>query len=158
MLEVIKHPNETLRQISEPVKLPLSREDRKLIDDMYKWVKENNDRAVGLSAIQIGIPKRMCAIRYVTKNSSFSYKLVNPEIIRSSGAIIGSEGCLSVEDAEGLVSRSESITVTGFDAITNKKVRISVSGFRAAILQHEIDHMNGILYIDKLVEESIRED
>lgn len=158
MLEVIKHPNETLRQISEPVKLPLSREDRKLIDDMYKWVKENNDRAVGLSAIQIGIPKRMCAIRYVTKNSSFSYKLVNPEIIRSSGTIIGSEGCLSVENAEGLVSRSESITVTGFDAITNKKVRISVSGFRAAILQHEIDHMNGILYIDKLVEESNREE
>ena len=154
MLEVIKHPNETLRQISEPVKLPLSREDRKLIDDMYKWVKENSDKAVGLSAIQIGIPKRMCAIRYVTKNSSFSYKLINPEIVRrSSEAIIGSEGCLSVEDTRGLVSRSESVTVTGFDAITNKKVRISASGFKAAILQHEIDHMDGILYIDKLVEE-----
>ena len=154
MLEVIKHPNETLRQISEPVKLPLSKEDRKLIDDMYKWVKENSDKAVGLSAIQIGIPKRMCAIRYVTKNSSFSYKLINPEIVRrSSGTIIGSEGCLSVEDTRGLVSRSESVTVTGFDAITNKKVRISASGFKAAILQHEIDHMDGILYIDKLVEE-----
>lgn len=153
MLEIIKHPNEVLRQISEPVKLPLSREDRKLIDDMYKWVKENNDVAVGLSAIQVGIPKRMCAIRYVTKNSSFSYKLVNPEITRSSGTVVGSEGCISVEDAEGLVSRSESITVTGFDAITNKKVRLSVSGFRAAILQHEIDHMNGILYIDKLIKE-----
>lgn len=154
MLEVIKHPNETLRQISEPVKLPLSKEDRKLIDDMYKWVKENSDKAVGLSAIQIGIPKRMCAIRYVTKNSSFSYKLINPEIVRrSSEAIIGSEGCLSVEDTRGLVSRSESVTVTGFDAITNKKVRISASGFKAAILQHEIDHMDGILYIDKLVEE-----
>lgn len=153
MLEIIKHPNEILRQISEPVKLPLSREDRKLIDDMYKWVKENSDKAVGLSAIQVGIPKRMCAIRYVTKNSSFSYKLVNPEITRSSGTVVGSEGCVSVEDAEGLVSRSESITVTGFDAITNKKVRLSVSGFRAAILQHEIDHMNGILYIDKLIKE-----
>jgi peptide deformylase len=154
MLEVIKHPNDTLRQISEPVKLPLSREDRKLIDDMYKWVKENSDKAVGLSAIQIGIPKRMCAIRYVTKNSSFSYKLINPEIVRrSSGTIIGSEGCLSVEDTRGLVSRSESVTVTGFDAITNKKVRISASGFKAVILQHEIDHMDGILYIDKLVEE-----
>jgi peptide deformylase len=154
MLEVIKHPNDILRQISEPVKLPLSREDRKLIDDMYKWVKENSDKAVGLSAIQIGIPKRMCAIRYVTKNSSFSYKLINPEIVRrSSGIIIGSEGCLSVEDTRGLVSRSESVTVTGFDAITNKKVRISASGFKAVILQHEIDHMDGILYIDKLVEE-----
>lgn len=157
MLEIIKHPNEVLRQISEPVKLPLSREDRKLMDDMYKWVKENNDIAVGLSAIQVGIPKRMCAIRYVTKNSSFSYKLVNPEIIRSSGTVIGSEGCVSVEDAEGLVSRAESITVTGFDAITNKKVRLSVSGFRAAILQHEIDHMNGILYIDKVVESNMEE-
>lgn len=157
MLEIIKHPNEVLRQISEPVKLPLSRENRKLIDDMYKWVKENNDIAVGLSAIQVGIPKRMCAIRYVTKNSSFSYKLVNPEITRSSGTIVGSEGCVSVEDAEGLVSRSESITVTGFDAITNKKVRLSVLGFRAAILQHEIDHMNGILYIDKVVESNTEE-
>lgn len=158
MLEIIKHPNEVLRQISEPVKLPLSREDRKLIEDMYKWVKENSDTAVGLSAIQVGIPKRMCAIRYVTKNSSFSYKLVNPEIIRSSGTIVGTEGCVSIDNNSGLVERAETVTVTGFDAITNKKVRLIVSGFRAAILQHEIDHMNGILYIDKLVEESNKEE
>lgn len=150
MLEIVKYPDETLRQISEKVELPLSKEDKALLDEMYRWVKDNQDKAVGLSAIQVGVPKRMCAIRSCSKGHNFAYKLVNPKIImRSPRTFVHTEGCLSVENESWKVSRHESVTVTAYDAIANKNVLIKATGFDAAILQHEIDHMDGILYIDK---------
>ena len=73
MLEIVTYPNDILRQTSEKVELPLSKEDRALLDEMYRWVKDNQDKAVGLSAIQVGVPKRMCAIRCCSKGHNFTY-------------------------------------------------------------------------------------
>ena len=152
MKEIIKYPNETLRTVSDPVKLPLNKEDQDLLTEMYSYVKEHKDEAVGLSAIQVGVPKRMCAIRYSTDTKTISYKLVNPKIIkRSRETLLLTEGCLSIpEEHNELVPRYKSITVIGYDAITNKNVVINADGFLARVLQHEIDHMDGILFIDRI--------
>ena len=82
-MEIIKYPNSKLREISKPVKLPLSAEDRQTLDEMYAYIKDPANGAVGLSAIQIGIAKRMCAIRIVG-DKTIGYKLANPKIIRHS--------------------------------------------------------------------------
>ena len=148
-MNIIKYPNPILREISKPVKLPLSNEDRKVLDEMFSYVKEHSNEAVGLSAVQIGVLKRMCAIR-ITGEKTISYKLVNPRIIRhSSKQTFVPEGCLSVpqEHEEG-IPRWESVVVMAYDAIQNKNIMINAYGWEAKVLQHEIDHMDGILYID----------
>jgi len=153
MNTIIKFPDERLREVSMSVKLPLSKEDKTLLDEMYSWVKEHNDEAVGLSAIQVGVAKRMCAIR-ITGDKTIGYKLVNPKVVRHSAKKLGRpEGCLSVpEDHDEPIPRWESIIVMAFDAIQNKNIIINASGWEARVLQHEIDHMDGILYIDYINE------
>ena len=81
-MEIITYPNNILRRISKEVSLPISNEDKETLNEMFAYVKEHKDTAVGLSAIQIGIAKRMCAIRFTQHNKTISYKLINPKIIR----------------------------------------------------------------------------
>ena len=152
-MNIVKYPDPILREISEPVKLPLSNEDRRVLDNMYSWVKEHSNEAVGLSAIQIGIPKRMCAIR-ITRDRTIGYKLVNPKIVRhSSKQVYAAEGCLSVpQEHDDGIPRWESVVVMAFDAIQNKNIIINAFGWEARVLQHEIDHMDGKLYIDYIKE------
>jgi len=151
-MEIIKYPDQRLYHISKEVSLPLSKEDKALLDEMYNYVKEHKEDAVGLSAIQVGVPKRMCAIIRTFNNRVFNYKLVNPKVITHSPDYIAlPEGCLSVEEKhEEPVKRWRTVMVSGFDAITGKNVIIKAEGFEARILQHEIDHMNGILYTERL--------
>lgn len=145
MNEIVKYPNETLREISKEVSLPLSEEDKTLLNEMYRYVK-NSDNAVGLSAIQVGVPKRLCAIKF----EGFAYKLANPKVIsHSQEKDFMPEGCLSVdEEHKEVIGRYKSIKVMGYDLITNKTVVITAVGYMARILQHEIDHMDGKLFID----------
>jgi len=147
--DILQEPNSTLKEISEAVKLPLSNEDRAIIDDMYSWLKENNDKAIGLAAVQIGILKRMCVIKVPGAN----YKLVNPRIIKhSKDFTFIPEGCLSVPDEiDTPVQRYANVIVSAYDAITNKNVIINAYGLLARCLQHEIDHMNGIEFTERLV-------
>jgi len=153
-MNIIKYPDERLREISNKVSLPLSAKDRATLDEMYSWLKDNSDAAVGLSAIQIGIAKRMCVIR-IKDEKTIGYKLVNPKIIKHSNRqIFMSEGCLSVlEDHEEAIPRWESVVVMAYDAISNKNIVVEATGFLARVFQHEIDHMDGKLYIDYIKEE-----
>ena len=153
-MTIIKYPNEKLREISEQVNLPLSAEDRQVLDEMYAYIKDQNSGAVGISAIQIGIAKRMCAIR-ITGERTIGYKLVNPKIIKHSAKkYYLEEGCLSVdEEHHELIGRYDQVTVMAYDAIQNKNIIINASGWLARVLQHEIDHMDGILYIDYIKKE-----
>lgn len=153
-MDIIKYPNPVLREKSQAVRLPLSKDDRVLLDSMFAWLKENGETAVGLSAVQVGVLKRMCVIRFAAGDKTVSYKLVNPMIVRrSSDKVAAAEGCLSVpEDHDDPIMRSRSVSVMAFDAIQNKNITIQASGFLARVLQHEIDHMNGKLYIDYIKE------
>ena len=149
-MEIIKYPDPILREESADVSLPLSKEDKKLLDEMYSWLKKHTNEAVGLSAVQVGVLKRMCVIRVKIGAKTVAYKLVNPKIMsHSSKMMFNSEGCLSVDEQhDENIGRYQSVKVWAYDAITNNNVVIDASGYLAIILQHEIDHMNGKLYID----------
>lgn len=150
MLKIIQEPNPVLKQISEPVKLPLSKEDKALLDEMYSWLKEHSEEAIGLAAVQFGVLKRMCVIKI---KDAGNFKLVNPKIVKhSQKCTFIPEGCLSVpENIETPVKRWASVMVTGFDAITGKNVVINATGLLARCLQHEIDHMDGIEFTERLI-------
>ena len=150
-MEILQNQNPILRAVSEQVKVPVSQEDKSLLNEMFSYLKEHSDTAVGLSAVQVGVLKRMCAIRFSRNGKTISYKLVNPKIVwHSSKKMFHAEGCLSVPEShdEELIGRWEAIKVSAFDLITNKYIVIYAIGHESIILQHEIDHMDGKLFID----------
>lgn len=163
---IIKDDNDLIRQKSKDVSMPLSDEDRNLLLDMLKYVdnstieeiaqKENLRPAVGISAIQVGIPKKMTAIILKDEegNKVYEYALVNPKIVSNSiekTYLAAGEGCLSVvDDHEGYIYRSARVKVKGFDIIQNKEVLIKADGYLAVVLQHELDHFKGILFYDHI--------
>ena len=120
-----------------------------LIDDMIETMFKAN--GVGLAAPQVGILKRVAV---VCVDGEKIYELVNPVIVKESGKQIGPEGCLSVPGRQGEVARPEKITVEAQDRNGNKKV-YKLSGFIAVAFCHEIDHLNGTIYIDKVIGEII---
>ncbi len=153
-----------LRQISKEITFPMSEEDKLLINDMVMYLrlsqdeeysKRNNVRAgMGMAAIQLGIDKRFFVISYKNDDGTFEeYKVINPKIVSNSVELIyveEGEGCLSVNRyVEGIVPRYARVTVEYYDEDGNKitkRVREEI----AVAFQHEIDHLNGILFPDKI--------
>ncbi|CDZ74754.1 peptide deformylase [Peptoniphilus sp. ING2-D1G] len=113
-----------------------------LIEDMYETM--DNAQGVGLAAPQIGVLKRLIV---VDDNEETRLTLINPEITHAEGAEIAYEACLSVPERQGEVERATHITVNYVD-VDNNKQQIEARDTLARILQHEIDHLNGILYTD----------
>jgi len=140
---IVKDPDSVLREIAKPVPAVTSN-IRKLIRDMADTMYDAN--GVGLAAPQIGISKRVIVLDPHDEETGL-ISLVNPEIIRAEGEQIGPEGCLSIPGLNGDVSRKQSITVKGLDEEGNEVV-IEAENFVARIFQHEIDHLNGILFTD----------
>ncbi|MCR5372099.1 MAG: peptide deformylase [Solobacterium sp.] len=170
---IIKDTDPFIRRKSEPVPLPLSEEDRSLLQDMYMYVKNSTDPeiaerdnlrpAVGISAIQVGVPKRMTAVivRDTDKNDQevvYEYMLVNPRIVSKSlqkAYLESGEGCLSVAKVhEGYVVRSARVTVKAYDALTDREISIRARGYLAIVLQHELDHFEGVLFYDHINKEN----
>ncbi len=163
---IIKDDNNLIRQKSYDVSLPLNDEDKNLLLDMLKYVddstneeiaqKENLRPAVGISAIQVGVQKKMTAIILKDENNNkvYEYALVNPKIISNSieKAYLGcGEGCLSVtNEHQGYIYRSARVKVKGFDILQNKEITIKADGYLAIVLQHELDHFKGILFYDHI--------
>lgn len=163
---IIKDNDSRIREKSKDVVLPLSEEDKQLLLDMHKYVydstieeiaeKENLRPAVGISAIQVGVPKKLTAI--ILKDSEgkvlVEYCLVNPKIVSSSiekAYLKNGEGCLSVEaEHDGYIYRSARVKVKAYDLLTNSEVVIKASGYLAIVLQHELDHFKGILFYDHI--------
>ena len=165
MLRIVKDNVKSLRKKSIPVEMPISEKDRKTLEEMVDYLVKSQDEeyctkhkirgGVGLAAPQIGVNKRMFAVYYPKSETEFvKYGLVNPKIIQNSVrkvAIQSGEGCLSVdEDKKGYVYRYAKIVMTGFDILTNKEVTITANGYDAIVLQHENDHLDGILYYDRI--------
>lgn len=134
--------------------LPVDRFDdelQALIDNMIETMRAAP--GVGLAAPQIGVSKQVIVVEFGDEDDETIpeqlFILVNPEIVRQSDEkVIGIEGCLSVPGIVGQVERSQVVTVRGQDQ-TGKKVKIRAQGWLARIFQHEIDHINGILYTDR---------
>lgn len=166
---IIKDTDPRIREISEDVPLPLSKEDEQLLRDMYQYVVDSTDEekakelnlrpAVGISAIQVGVRKKMTAVVVddTDKNDEpvhYAYMLVNPKIVSSSiqkAYLSGGEGCLSVENEyQGYVVRSARVKVKAYDLLTDQNIEIRAHGYLAIVLQHELDHFKGTLFYDHI--------
>lgn len=120
---------------------------QRLIDNMIETMQQAN--GVGLAAPQVGISLRVIILQMPGENP---LAIINPEIIERSGEQEVTEGCLSVPGYCGDISRSTQVTVKGLDR-TGKKIKIKANGLMAEALEHEVDHLNGILYIDHVINE-----
>ncbi len=117
---------------------------KRLVEDMIETMHAAN--GVGLAAPQVAISLRVL----VAEHEDRQEVLVNPEIVKASGEQIGPEGCLSIPGYIGEnIKRAMKVVVKGRD-VNGKEIRVRAEGFFARILQHEIDHLDGILYIDRL--------
>ena len=141
-------PDPLLRQVSKPVE-QVDTEIARLADDMLETMYDAP--GIGLAAIQIGVPRRMLVID-VSKEDEEKKPLVfiNPEIIASSDErSVYEEGCLSIPDYYAEVERPATVTVNFVDR-EGKEQTIEADGLLATCLQHEIDHLNGVLFIDHI--------
>lgn len=168
MLRIVKDKAKSLRSPSKEVALPLSAEEKALLDEMLAYLKLSQDptereknpkmrEGVGLAAPQIGANKRMLVIYYPIneeRTEVIQYELVNPRIVVSSLKkcyLTGGEGCLSVDEPHpGRVYRDFRIQVKAYDALLGQDVLIKAEGYDAIVLQHEIDHLDGILFYDHI--------
>jgi len=122
----------------------------KLVDDMFETMHANN--GIGLAAPQIALLIRLFVVECEDEKTGQHYKvaMANPEVIKAEGEQVGVDGCLSIPGYYGVnVRRSDSVVVKGLD-VRGKPMRVSAQGLFAWALQHEIDHLDGVLYIDRL--------
>lgn len=144
-----------IRKIGDPVLRMKAKKVKKITDKTLKLIEDmfetlHDAPGVGLAAPQVGVSQRIIVVH--VKDDQFA--LINPEIIEASGSQVGDEGCLSVPGEQDLVDRAEFVKVRGLDP-NGEKVVISGEGLLARCLQHEIDHLDGILFVDKIyLEES----
>ena len=163
--DILDEKCKILRQVSKEVEFPLTKEDKKNIDLMIEYLTNSQiDKlakkydlrpGMGLSAVQLGVLKRYLVIVHEQeiKETFKTYVVINPKITSHSEEIIyvdEGEGCLSVNrDVEGIVKRFARVTVEGFDSYGNP-IKIRAREELAIAFQHEIDHLNGILFIDRI--------
>ena len=160
--DILDEKDKRLRLVSKDVTFPLSKEDKKAINEMVEYLTNSQIErlaekydlrpGMGMAAIQLGIPKRFLTIVHEVDEEEFdTYIICNPKIISNSTEKIYvemGEGCLSVNrEVEGIVARYARDTVEGYD-IDGNKIRVRAREELAIAFQHEIDHLNGIIFTD----------
>ncbi|WP_034588260.1 MULTISPECIES: peptide deformylase [Helicobacter] len=150
-LAILKYPNPILRQKSTKVE-SFDESLHTLLDDMYETMIESG--GVGLAAIQVGIAKQILVINLPRDEDKQQYKedlleVINPTFLTQEDDIEWEEGCLSVPEFYESVKRFNKVSIAYKDRFGNDKI-LQAEGFLAVALQHEIDHLNGILFVDKL--------
>ena len=144
VFQIRTFPDPLLKQKAKRV-TTIDRSIKKLVSDMIETLHAEPER-VGLAAPQIGVPLRVIVIGLPEEEDIV---LINPQIARRRGERMIDEGCLSVPGYIGQIKRAESVTVKGRDQ-NGKEARIKAEGLLAQALEHEIDHLNGVLYLDHL--------
>ena len=134
-----------LRQKAKRVRI-IDGSVQKLIDDMLETLRDA--AGVGLAATQVGVPLRVCVIRLPGETEE-DIVLINPQMVRKTGERVIVEGCLSIPGYVADVTRAESVRVKGRDR-HGKEIRVKGEELLAQALEHELDHLNGVLYIDHL--------
>ena len=149
--KILTIPDPVLRKVSEPVKI-VNAEIKKLMDDMLETMYAAP--GIGLAAVQIGILKRIIVIDLSKEGEKKKpIFIVNPEIISKSSDLVSyEEGCLSIPGMSGLVKRYKKIKYEGFD-MNGNIIKKEAEGLEARVVQHEYDHLMGILYTSRLVDE-----
>lgn len=145
VLEILHFPDPRLRVKAQPV-LQIDDEIRRIVEDMYETMYANN--GVGLAATQVGI-HRQIFVMDVSEARDKRYCVINPEILSREGVQLDTEGCLSVEGAFDKVKRAKKVRMRGMD-LEGKTFELEGTELMAACIQHEVDHLNGVLFIDHL--------
>lgn len=140
-LQIMIAGDPVLRDVAKPVER-IDKKLQRLLKDMAETMYAAD--GVGLAAPQVGVSKRVVVIDV----GDGLYELINPVIVKKEGSVIGSEGCLSVPDYEGEVERAEFVECEFTDK-TGQRMLLSANGLLAVCIQHELDHLDGILFIDK---------
>ncbi len=151
--EVILIPHPTLREKAAPVE-DFGADTQQLIDDMIETLHEKS--GAGLAAPQVNVSQQVILVEFGSEEDEeippTLYVTVNPKITRfSPETVTGAEGCLSIPRLMGEVERAQEIVVEGQDR-QGKPIKMKLRGWLARIFQHEIDHLNGILYTDRTTE------
>ena len=147
ILEILKYPEPVLSKVAPPVK-NITGKTARLVGDLLETMYAAP--GVGLAAPQVGASQRVIVLDVDHENPHKQvYKLINPVITRAEGEIIWEEGCLSVVDFTADVKRAAQVEVTAFDE-SQKEFKIEAEGLLAVALQHEIDHLDGKLFIDRI--------
>jgi peptide deformylase len=165
IFKIVKDTNKSIREKSSNIDLPLSTEIEQLGLEMLQYLKNSQDEeylekhpevrsGVGLAAPQIGKNIKLIAVYFNDGKKDIEYVLVNPKIVAESAQkcyLSSGEGCLSVpENHEGYVYRHFRIKVKAYNILTKKDEVIDARGYLSIVLQHEIDHLSGILYYDRI--------
>jgi peptide deformylase len=151
---ILKYPHPLLKKLTRKVD-EVDAEIHGLIQDLIDTMRAGPG-SVGVAAPQIGVCLRVCVVdvsksRHGQDNNHGLLAMVNPEIVASSGTAIMREGCMSVPDYTGDVERATEITVRFVDGLTGRMLDLDVSGFEAVAIQHEMDHLDGVLFLDRVV-------
>lgn len=168
MKDIIREGNPTLRKIAEEINVPINEENLQLGEKMMEFLHNSQDPVqaerlnlrggVGLAAPQLGISKRIIAVHIPSNKPEddeplLSTLMYNPKILSHSiqeTCLADGEGCLSVDrEVPGYVPRHNKITVSYFDS-QGEKQKIRLKGYTAIVIQHEIDHLNGIMFYDHI--------
>ena len=137
-----------LREKASPVE-QISANVSKLVQDMFETMR--SAQGIGLAAPQVGVSNRIIAIDINDYHPEIPpIALINPVITRAAGEELGEEGCLSLPGYRGIVRRAMDVTVKGM-LLNTDEVEFEASGLMARVLQHEIDHLDGVLFIDRLI-------
>jgi len=146
LLTIRTYPDPVLRKIASPVR-HITEKIHTLSFDMLETMKLSN--GAGLAANQVGVPIRLIVIDAHLNQDNRPLILINPEIIEMESEVIAEEGCLSVPHYYEFIKRAKRVFVKAMD-MDQKTVEINCEGLLAKVFQHEIDHLNGILFIDHL--------
>lgn len=166
MNDIIRDGHPTLREVAKEITFPLNDELKKLASDMIEFLKNSQDvdtakkydlrPGVGIAAPQLNVSKKMLAVHIPPELEGadpFSLVMINPRILSHSvqrTALQDGEGCLSIDEVyEGFVPRNKRITVEYYD-LDGNKLKKRFKDYPAIVIQHEIDHLNGILFYDHI--------
>lgn len=144
---IVKLGDPLLKKVCRPVD-KFDDKLHQLIDDMWQTLHQVG--GLGLAAPQVGILKRVCIVEWEEQR----FELVNPKLVKSKGRCVDEEGCLSVEGFRGTVSRPQVIDIEYLDRYGNKQT-FHAEGYFARVFLHEMDHLDGILFCDKMIKKII---
>lgn len=143
---IVIHPSPLLKRPAKPVTM-ITDDIVTLLDDMYETMVAHD--GIGLAAPQIGKSLQIAVIEIDEETGLF--ELINPEIIEAKGEDIDVEGCLSIPETYGTVKRADEVTVRYFDR-EGEEIEVTAYGYLARAFQHELDHLQGKLFIDQMIE------
>jgi peptide deformylase len=145
LLEVLRFPDERLRNVAKKID-SVDNSIRSLVDDMFETMEQ--EQGIGLASIQVDVKKRVF-ITNVTAEQDQPLVFINPEITHKEGKVVSEEGCLSIPNNYAKVDRAEKVTVSALDR-DGKPFTLEADGLLAICIQHELDHLNGVLFVDYL--------